>query len=104
MVEKLHPPTPKAKLKPKEDMRDEELRYPQWQGPFQVVLSEHDSSELLRKIHAAEYAIFERLQTLGQNAADQDERQAIADSLGVLHALKRDRLSFPDWHRSHLDA
>jgi hypothetical protein len=55
-------------------------------------------------IHAAEYAIFERLQTLANDPAEQDERQAIADALGVLHTLKRDRLSFPDWHRSQLDA
>jgi hypothetical protein len=45
-------------------------------------------------------AIFNRLQYLAQHSDSPDhkaEHQAIADALGALRVLKRDKLGFPDW-------
>jgi hypothetical protein len=78
-------------------MSDEELEYPHWQGPYQTALSESGSMELLRKIQAAEQAIYERLQILTHDSGHQTELQAIANALSVLRKLQRDKLSFPDW-------
>jgi hypothetical protein len=78
-------------------MSDEELEYPHWQGPYQAALSEFGSPELLRKIQAAEQAIYERLQILAHDSGHQTERQAIANALSVLRKLQRNKLSFPDW-------
>jgi hypothetical protein len=45
-------------------MSDEELKYPQWQEPLQAALSDAGSPDLLKKIQAAEQAIYERFQIL----------------------------------------
>ena len=79
-------------------MSDEQTKYPHWQGPYEAALSEHRSPELLGKIHAAEQAIYERLQILAHDSGHQPERKAIADALTVLCRLQRDKLSFPDWN------
>lgn len=78
-------------------MRDEELEYPHWQGPYHAALSDSGSPELRRKIQAAEHAIYERSQILAHDSGHEAERQAIADALSVLRRLQRDKLSFPDW-------
>jgi hypothetical protein len=76
------------------------LRYPAWQREYEAALREPDSKKLLERVHAAETAIFNRLQELAQNPDHPDhtpERQAIAEALSALQILKRDRLNFPDW-------
>ena len=78
-------------------MSDEELKYPQWQGPYQTARLDAGSPELSKKIQAAEHAIYERSQILAHDPGHQAERQAIADALSVLRPLQRDKLSFPDW-------
>ena len=78
-------------------MSDEQTKYPHWQGPYEAALSESSSPGLLGKIHAAEQAIFERLQDLAPDSGHKTERQAIADALSVLLRLQRDKLLFPDW-------
>jgi hypothetical protein len=78
-------------------MSDQELEYPQWQGPYRAALSDSGSPELPAKIQAAEHAIYERSQILAHDSGHQAERQAIADALAVLRSLQRDKLSFPDW-------
>lgn len=77
-------------------MSDEQVKYPHWQGLYEAAVSESRLPELLEKIHAAEQAIFERLQNLPHDSG-QMERQAIAEALSVLRTLQRDKLSFPDW-------
>jgi hypothetical protein len=52
---------------------------------------------MLRKIHAAEGAIYERLQNMAHDSSGQNERQAIADALSVLRKLQQDKLSFSNW-------
>jgi hypothetical protein len=79
-------------------MGNEELKFPQWQGPVQAALSASGSPELLRKIQAAELAIYERSQTLAHESGHQTERQAISEALSVLRTLQREKLSFPDWN------
>jgi hypothetical protein len=79
-------------------MSDEELKYPQWQRPYQAALSDTGSPELVKKIQAAEQAIYERSQILARDSGHESERQAMADALSVLRKIQRDKLSFPDWN------
>ena len=78
------------------------IRYPAWQDEYQTALLELDPKKLLDRIHAAEAAIFKRLQELAQNSDSPDhkaEQQAMADALGALRVLKRDKLDFPEWQK-----
>jgi hypothetical protein len=71
---------------------------PLWQRAIQASLNEPDPKKLLERVHAAETAIFNRLQELAQNAEDaSQERRAIIDACKTLFVLKRDKLGFPDW-------
>jgi len=65
-------------------------------------LVEPDPKKLLERIHAAEAAIFNRLQDLARSDSPDHraEQQATADALSALRVLKRDKLQFPDW-KSH---
>lgn len=77
------------------------ISYP-WQTEYQAAVLEDDRTKLLKRIHLAEGAIFNRLQQLAQNnAADnhEPERQAITEAVGALGVLKRDKLGFPDWQK-----
>jgi hypothetical protein len=78
-------------------MADEELKYAHWQGPYVAALSESNLSEILKKIQAAEFAIYERCQILTPGSDHLAEREAIADGLAELRRLQRDKLSFPDF-------
>jgi hypothetical protein len=76
------------------------LRYPAWQREYEASLCEPDAAKLLERVHAAEAAIFNRLQELARtpdHLDDRPERRAIADALNALQSLKRNRLNFPDW-------
>jgi hypothetical protein len=79
-------------------MNDKQTKYPHWQGLYEAAVSESRLPELPERIHAAEQAIFERLQNLAHDSVHQTERQAIDDALSVLRTLQRDKLSFPDWN------
>jgi hypothetical protein len=79
-------------------MIENRTNHPHWQRLYQDAVSESQSRKLPEKIHAAEQAIFERLQNLPNDSAHETERQAIADAVAVLRKLLRDRLSFPDWN------
>ena len=75
------------------------IRFPSWQRTVEAALHESDSQKLLDRVHAAEAAIFTRLEELGLNANDashEAECQAITDSCKALYVLKRDKLGFPD--------
>jgi hypothetical protein len=74
----------------------EELKYPSWQTSYREAVLEYRLPELATKIHAAEQAIFERLQNLAHDSGHEAERQAIADAVYVLRTLQREKLSFPD--------
>jgi hypothetical protein len=72
-----------------------ELKYPEWQKPYQDALLERDTNNLEAKIHLAEWKIFQRLQTVSADSDHHGEKSAIADALNVLRALKRDKLNYP---------
>jgi len=78
------------------------LPYPAWQREYKAALLELDAKKLLEHVHAAEEAIFNRLQELAQSSESPDhkaERQAIEYALASLRVLQREKLSFPDWKK-----
>ncbi len=84
----------------KQDFSASALPFPLWQRAIEASLTEPDPERLLERVHAAETAIFSRLQELAQNAEDpshQAESLAITDACKTLWVLKRDILGFPDW-------
>jgi hypothetical protein len=76
--------------------RSTPARFPSWQSEVQAAANETDPEKLLGRVHAAEVAIFTRLQELGEGAHEA-ERESLADAVETLRLLKRDRLGFPDW-------
>jgi len=64
-------------------------------------LHETDPKKLLERVHAAEDAIFNRLQELSHsdNPDHKAERQAIQDALANLRILQTEKLGFPDWKK-----
>ncbi len=78
-----------------------ELRYPEWQKPFQDAISETDKQKLQAKVLLAEWRIYQRLQAISTNGDHFEERSAITDAVDELLALKFDRLNYPDWNRKY---
>ena len=74
-----------------------ELKYPDWQRPYQEALLETDEQKLREKIHLAEWKVFQRLQQISADANHREERVAISDALHALRTLKREVLNYPDW-------
>jgi len=76
-------------------------QFPTWQYEVQSAINETDLKKLLGRVHAAEVAIFNRLQELAKVAvkerAHQAESESLANAVETLRLLKRDRLGFPDW-------
>lgn len=81
----------------KQNVNDNELKYPSWQSPLQDLLLEFDREKLPAKIQQVEALIFERLQQLDHGQNGRAEKQAIQDALNLLRVVKRDKLGFPDW-------
>ena len=59
------------------------VRFPSWQSEVQAVIDETDPEKLLGRVHAAEVAIFTRLQELGKGAMKDDANQAERESLAT---------------------
>lgn len=55
------------------------------------------SAKLAERLHAAEAAIFERLQKLSINTAPEGERVALDEAIRRLHMLKREKLRSPQF-------
>ena len=73
------------------------LRFPQWQTPYQAALLELNLSKLLEQVTQAERAIFDRLQSLEGTANCESrfaELLAIEDALASLRSLKREQVGF----------
>ena len=71
-----------------------------WRSEIEAALNETDSAKLLFRVHAAETAIFVRLQDLAkapESSGRQAELREIAKALQKLIVLKREKLGFPDW-------
>ena len=76
-----------------------DLQYPDWQGPVQAALVELDKDKLKHRVAAAEVAIFERQQAISQSRDHHAEREAIEYALANLRVVKREVLEFPDWQK-----
>jgi hypothetical protein len=74
------------------------VKYPHWQREFEAALREGDPQSLRRRVDAAEAALFLRLQALAESAGGDEERRAIADAIGILRAIQKDKLGYPDWN------
>ena len=74
-----------------------DLRFPQWQPQYQSALMELSHSKLLERVTEAEYAIFERLQSL-EGIPNCESRfielLAIEDALASLRLLKCEQVDF----------
>jgi hypothetical protein len=73
------------------------LRFPHWQPQYQAALIELNHSKLLERVTEAEYAIFERLQSLEGTPNCESrftELLAIEDALASLRLLKREQVDF----------
>jgi hypothetical protein len=66
-----------------------DLKYPEWQGPLRAAVLELDKTRLKTLVADAEAAISARQQALAAATNGQEERQALADGLSLLRALKR---------------
>jgi hypothetical protein len=78
-------------------MKDQDLKYPEWQIALQEVILESDLDKLPGKIQRLETLIFQRLQALRSSNNGADEREAISDAVEILRTVKKERLGFPDW-------
>ena len=75
-----------------------------WQSEVQAAVNESDNQKLLERVHAAEVAIFNRLQELAKDTkpafSHRAEREALDKATEKLRVIKRDRLGFPDWTKN----
>jgi hypothetical protein len=71
---------------------EQQLKYPQWQGPLQAAIVELDRVRLREKLETAEMAISKRSQELVGQAETTDELRAIADGLYIIRMLRASRL------------
>ena len=71
-----------------------DLKYPERQTHSPETLTELSPQELLQRIHAAETAIFSRLQGMRISSIDLVEGQAIQDALDCLVRLTKGTLEF----------
>jgi hypothetical protein len=75
-------------------MSDE--KYPESQTPSPEAFSGLDPQQLVQQIHAAEEAIFSRLQRMRTSSIELMEGQAIQNALDGLLRLTKDTLEFAD--------
>lgn len=66
-----------------------------WQKLYRNVLLEPDSAKLPGLVMAAETAMFIRMQALGENPSEREERQALHDACDKLLKIKREILGWP---------
>jgi len=68
-------------------MREEELKYPEWQKPLQDVILEFDGERLLEKIQKVQALIAERQQQLALSSDGHAEQEALSDGLRIIRVL-----------------
>jgi hypothetical protein len=84
------------KEQPVEDSLSAPKRF-EWQSVIREALEESDAEKLRAKIAEAESVIFRRLQSIGQDSSEDEERSALREASNTLLTLKREVLKFPDW-------
>ena len=77
-------------------MDDSELKFPDWQAPFQELIIEFTLHRLPDRLQKAEALVQERLQQLDHRNNDRDEKIALQDALSVLRVMKSDGLNSVD--------
>ncbi len=73
-------------------MNDPELKFPQWQAPFQQLIVEFTLQGLPEKLQKAEALVQERLQQLDHGNDHREERIALQDALSILRVMKQEGL------------
>ena len=74
-------------------MGDEDLKFPEWQAPLQVLILETDRQEVREEeIGKVEALIYERLEQISESHDGHIERVAIFDALSALRIFRRDVL------------
>ena len=73
-------------------------RFPDWQNQFEAALLEADAKKLPQLVEAAEAAMFLRMQGLVNNPDGHAEREAIADAMRTLRAIKTEKMHYPNWN------
>ena len=81
-----------------ETMREDELKFPEWQEPLRQAILEQDSILLAEKTQKIELMIRERLQHLrakntGCDSDQRAEEQALMDALNVIRIILRNRVA-----------
>jgi hypothetical protein len=66
-----------------------------WKKPFLAALGETDKEKLVALVHAAEQAIFLRMQELENSADHHDERDEIQKACAALLSIQVNRLGWP---------
>jgi hypothetical protein len=77
-------------------MNDSELKFPQWQAPFQELIIEFTLQRLPEKLQKAEALVQGRLQQLDQGSNHRNEKIALQDALSILRVMKSDGLHSVD--------
>jgi hypothetical protein len=72
------------------------VRVPHWKLQVELAIAELDLTNLTVRVHAAEWAIFQRWEELGALAAS-EERIAITAAVNELLAIKTLKLNWPDF-------
>jgi hypothetical protein len=69
--------------------------YPSWQIPLQEAVDEPDLQKLPEKLHAAEAAIFLRLQELSASSDGHNESDSIRLACREMLKIQTERLKWP---------
>jgi hypothetical protein len=88
--------TSRTSQRKRDAMADEELRFPEWQGPLQEFILEFDREKALERAQKVEKLLLERLQQLRQGSDGHSELMALNDALSLFRMIKRDKLGAPD--------
>lgn len=72
-------------------------RDPLWKRQVERAMRELDPDSLLASVHAAEDALFQRWQVLGDRARGNGEGMAMAAAAEELLAIKIHKLKWPDY-------
>jgi hypothetical protein len=71
-------------------MNELELRFPQWQAPFQELIIEFTLQRVPEALQKAEALVHERLQQLDHGNNHRDEKMALQDAMAVIRVLSED--------------
>jgi hypothetical protein len=65
------------------------LKYSEWQRPYQEALAETNPQRIVERVHLAEASILSRMVRITLNSRTRFEAEALDHALGVLAMLRR---------------